>query len=44
MDKVEETYSAENNEEKIIEFENILRTFDPNVEKAPDLYYVSTIL
>lgn len=41
MDKVEETYLSENNDEKFIEFENILRSFNPSIEKAPDLYYVN---
>lgn len=43
MDKVEQTYLAENNAEKFKDFENILKQFNPKTEKAPELYYVSGI-
>lgn len=41
MDKVEETYFAEDRPDKVDEFHAILQKFSVDSEKAPDLYYVS---
>lgn len=43
MYRVEETYHAEDRDEKYIEFVNILRYFNPLTESVPDLYYVNFI-
>lgn len=41
MDKVEETYGAENKSEKVTEFLHTLQTFNQSTDKVEDLYYVS---
>lgn len=41
MDKVEETYLAENKPEILTTFQDLLQTFSPSTDTVPDLYYVS---
>lgn len=41
MDKVEETYVAENKLEKVSEFLHTLQTFNQSTDKVEELYYVS---
>lgn len=44
MDKVEETYGAENKLEKVTEFLQTLQTFNQSTDKVEDLYYVSFVI
>lgn len=44
MDKVEETFCQENREEKFLEFEDVLKTFDPVYETVAELFHVNMLI